>query len=87
MSIGLRYFEEVEIAFLNYEGAIEGLEVLEIRRRFSLFINGDSDLDQRLAEAPEVRLQFVSNLMALVLVLGTGRTLLSLKRVMPLKLR
>lgn len=84
MELAKRYLEEIRLADVNHPGAVSLLEVLEHRRRFSLLVDGDSDLDRRLAEAPAVREPFVSNLTALVLVLRTGSTPCSALELVPL---
>ena len=74
--IVLRHFNEVKLAAVNHQGAIEVLEMLEQRKWFSLWTDGDDNLDPKLSEAADVREPFVSNLTALVLLLHTGSTLL-----------
>ena len=80
MSVILRYLEEVDLAAMNHQRAIDIHEVHEYRQRLSVLKDGDRDLDRRLAKAPRVREQFVSNLIALVLVLSTGSTLFDAKK-------
>lgn len=70
MTLALRYVEQVELHAVKHQGALSVLE--EHRQKMLLWIDGDSKLDRRLAEAPEMRESFVSNLVPLVLVLRTG---------------
>ncbi len=74
MMLALRYFEAVELAARNNQGATSELEVFKQRKRFSLWTDGDSDLDRRLRETPAVRELVVSHLTALVLLLSIGST-------------
>ena len=79
-SVILLHFGAIERAVNEYQGPLELPEVFEQQQRFSALADGDSKLDQRLAEAPNVRALFVSNLTALVLVLNRGSTLFDAQR-------
>ena len=72
MSLILRYFKQVRIAAGSHHRATSVRGVLEVQQRFSLFTDGDGDLDQRLNNDPAVRKLIVSDLTALVLLLSTG---------------
>ena len=72
MSLALRYCDEVQSIAINHRGPVMELNVFELLNRLSLLADGESDLDQKLAEVPEVREQFVSDLIGLVLVLSKG---------------
>lgn len=85
MKLTLRYFEQVRIAAARCQGAPSVLELLELHKRFSLWTDGDSDLDRRLSDDPVVRKEIVSHLAALVIHLSTGSSHCStLKFVLPL---
>ena len=72
MELARKYFQEVELAAADHHQENSISEVLEQRKRFSLWTDGEGDLDEKLHENPTVRGQFVSNLTAIVLDLSTG---------------
>lgn len=72
MKLTLRYFEQLRIAAARYQDVPSVLEVLELHKRFSLWTDGNSDLDRRLSDDPAVRKLIVSHLAALVIHLSTG---------------
>ena len=72
MSLILRYFKQVRKAASSHHRATSVDDVLEVQQWFSLFMDGDGDLDQKVNNDPRVRKHIVSDLTALVLLLSTG---------------
>ena len=62
-------------------GQPEASSVREYEQLFRLLRRASSHLDLKLVTAPEVHQQFVSNLVALLIVLGTGSTPFSAEKV------
>ena len=81
MSLAVRYFGHVERAAGNDKEATPVLEMLELQKMFSLLIDSDSDLDQRLYDDPAVRDLVVSNLLTPILVLSTGSIIYSILKI------
>ena len=77
-SVALDCLWEVEVA-----GASHQADVIQLRQKLSLWTVGASGLDQKLAEDPELRKHFMSNLTALVLLLSTGKALLDAEKGFP----
>lgn len=87
MRLTLRYFEQVRIAAARCEDAPSVHKLFELHQKFSLWTDGDSDLDRRLIHDPAVRKLIVSNLANLVINLSTGSSQCSmLIFVLPLTL-
>ena len=76
------FFDELLVAVRRRHGVDsvpEVSEVLEVRRRFILWENGEKELDQALARAHSVREPLVFNLVALAILLREGNTSFELK--------
>lgn len=85
ISLTLRYFQEVSKVSGPYQDAPSVVEMFELQRRFRLWQDGVSGLDQKLENNTAVRVFIVSDLAGLVLILSTGSTNRStLKLVLPL---
>ena len=69
MRLALSYLEQIKLPAMKHRSAVSVLE--EHQHRMCL-LKDDSKLDTRLAEAPQMRKLFVSNLLSLVLLLSTG---------------
>ena len=74
----LRYFEQIRKAAVGHP---EAASVCEYELMFRLLRDDNNHLDLKLVAAPEVQEKFVSNLVVLLIVLGTGSTSFSAERV------
>ena len=79
MSMALDRFGQFSLAAVNHPKDVSDLQ--EQEQRFRLLMDGDSDLGERLFEAPDVRSLFVALLQTLVRDLGTGSIWFSAKEI------
>ena len=73
------FFEQIETAAVGHPEAASGCE--EYKMKFRLLRNDNLHLDRTLVGAPEVQGKFVSDLVALLLVLRTGSASFLAERV------